>query len=577
MSSDQASSFELNTCAEEILYLLAVHGVNLLFLNPGTDSAPLQEAALALSLKKAPSPRLITTSFESVALAAAHGYWQATRRPQAVFVHVDVGTQNLGAMVHNIMRDRAGVVVLAGKTPYAEDSLSLGARSSFIHWQQDVPDQAGIVRGYAKWIMELTRADDAPRVIGRAIQMAAGDIPGLAYLMMSRDVLMQPPSMIALRRTTGYALPTPPAVAPDVLDIIKERLIVAKRPVIITNRVGRRPDGERALSRLVDLLAVPVVDKFGSVNLSTLHPMRVGSSSKSASLISEADLILIVESDVPWIPKETTLAPGVFVVNIDPDPIKVDMPLWSFPVDLAVTADGSVALTQIAGEIESLAPHSLSHVEDRRHQLAKQFNSTFGLRSGEESTDGRSVLEVKEVICALNDILEPSDLVVLEAVSNGSLVGELLERTEPDTLFTAGGPGLGWALGAAVGIKLARPEQRVIAVVGDGAFMFGVPTAALCLAAEAAAPFVTVILDNGGYRASKLPVYQLFPTGVSAAKGYVIGAQFVHPPNFVKVAQSCGAYSKLVDSPATVRPVLRRALAEVDRGRSAVIHMQIQQ
>src|SRR5258708_3429368 len=116
-------------------------------------------------------PRIITCSFESVALAAAHGYWQVTRRPQCVFVHVDVGTQNLGAMMHNVMRDQAGVIVIAGKTPYGEDPDSLGGRAHTINWQQDVPDQAGIVRGYAKWIMEITRSDMVPRAIGRAVQV----------------------------------------------------------------------------------------------------------------------------------------------------------------------------------------------------------------------------------------------------------------------------------------------------------------------------------------------------------------------------------------------------------------------
>jgi acetolactate synthase-1/2/3 large subunit len=159
---------QLETCAEEILCLLAAHGVELLLLNSGTDSAPLQEAFAALEERGVPTPSAITSTFESVALAAAHGYWQATARPQAVFVHVDVGTQNLGAMVHDLLRDRAGAVVLAGKAPYGEDAGSRGARSSPIHWQQDVPDQAGIVRSYAK-----SRASSAGRCRWRGVESPA--------------------------------------------------------------------------------------------------------------------------------------------------------------------------------------------------------------------------------------------------------------------------------------------------------------------------------------------------------------------------------------------------------------------
>src|SRR5262249_60331764 len=121
--------------------------------------APVQEAVYALAEAGLPAPTVLLSTFESVSLAAAHAYWNMTGRPQAVFVHVDAGTQNLGAMVHNVLRGRAGVVVIAGKTPYGEHAGPSGGRSSAIHWQQDVPHQAGIVRGYAKWVQEITRPE----------------------------------------------------------------------------------------------------------------------------------------------------------------------------------------------------------------------------------------------------------------------------------------------------------------------------------------------------------------------------------------------------------------------------------
>src|SRR5208283_2567641 len=135
------------TAAEHLLLLLSAYGVEHLFLNPGTDSAPIQEAVLALSSVGAAIPKVVGSTFESVALAADHGYFEVTGRPQAVFVHVDAGTQNLGAMMHNAYRDAAGVIIMAGRTPYGEDKDSLGGRSSPIHWQQDVADQPGLVRG----------------------------------------------------------------------------------------------------------------------------------------------------------------------------------------------------------------------------------------------------------------------------------------------------------------------------------------------------------------------------------------------------------------------------------------------
>jgi acetolactate synthase-1/2/3 large subunit len=271
--------FQPKTTAEHLLWLLNEHGVEYLFLNPGTDSAPVQEAAAVLTDAGVPIPQIITCTFESVALAAAHGYWQVTGRPQCVFVHVDVGTQNLGAMMHNAFRDRAGVIVIAGKTPYGEDPGSPGGRSHKIHWQQDVADQAGIVRGYAKLTLEITRSEMLARGIGRALQIARGGRPGPAYLMISRDVLMDPPAG-GRGRTSGYAIPTPPAAGRETALRIAGLLAEAERPLLITSKTGRREGGFAAVTRLADLTGVRVIETLesGCLNIATSHPMRVRSS-----------------------------------------------------------------------------------------------------------------------------------------------------------------------------------------------------------------------------------------------------------------------------------------------------------
>jgi acetolactate synthase-1/2/3 large subunit len=128
-----------------------------------------------------------------------------------------------------------------------------------------------------------------------------------------------------------------------------------------------------------------------------------------------------------------------------------------------------------------------------------------------------------------------------------------------------------------VGIKLARPDRQVVAVVGDGAFMFGVPTAALCLAAEARAPVVIVVLNNGGYRASRLPVLQLFPAGVSAARGDVVGASFTQAPDFVRIAEACGAYGTRTEGADGLAQALDRAMSATREGQAAVIDVRIEQ
>lgn len=572
MSECGGLEIDLHNCAEEILYLLGAHGVDYLFLNPGTDSAPLQEAALTLKEKGVQIPRIITCSFESVALAAAHGYWQRTGLPQAVFVHVDVGTQNLGAMVHNILRDRAGVVVMAGKTPYSEDSNVPGSRSSAIHWQQDVPDQAGILRGYAKWTFELSRSSETSRVIGRALQIAAGGVPGLAYLMLSRDVLMDAPSDRRQRRLDKFARPSQPAMNPTDVEQVADLLMGAANPVIIAGRLGLA--GINTLGELASMGSIPVISRLASGSLSSSHPMSVRSENLANELIEQSDLLLVIECDVPWVPSHTKVISEATIIQIDSDPIKADMPLWSFPVDKAVNANGDVALKQLY-EVVSEKINCFGHSWSTRADNLKLGAMECKDASVESNNFMGDQLDLRLVFENLNLVINPEDVVLVEAVSNNPVVMELLERHEPGNLCSSGGPGLGWALGASVGVKLANPERRVIAIVGDGAFMFGVPTSALCLAAESNAPFIALVLNNNGYRASRLPVYKLFPKGASVLAGAAIGTRFAHPPDFALIAQACGAYGKRVDSSSQLMVALQEAVVALGEGRSAVIDIHL--
>src|ERR1700730_467096 len=178
------------TGAEAIFQLLVACGVEYVFLNPGTDTAPIQEALVALAADGEAVPTLVPCLYENVAMAAAHGYFLATRRPQLVVVHVDVGTQNLGGNIHDAMRGQAGVIVLAGRAPYTVDGPMPGGRDRPIQWQQDGTDQVGIVRSYVKWSHELARVETLHHLIPRAMQIAASEPAGPVYMTAAREILM---------------------------------------------------------------------------------------------------------------------------------------------------------------------------------------------------------------------------------------------------------------------------------------------------------------------------------------------------------------------------------------------------
>lgn len=560
--------------AEALIQLLVAHGVEYLFLNPGTDTAPVQEAIVGLAARGHAVPRIISCLYENVALAAAHGYFCITRRPQAVLVHVDSGTQNLGGNLHNTLRGHGGVLIIAGRTPYTADGLAPGSRDRGIQWFQDVPDQIGIVRSYVKWSHELARTDTLPYLIPRAVQVAASEPAGAVYLTIAREVLMAPLDGVTLLPPSRTR---PTITGPgdlDGIETIARWLAEAERPLIVAGTVGRHPAAVASLARLAETVGCAVTDKSGPLNLPLSHPLF---RANATAALRAADVVLILDAQVPWVPKDGQPPESARIAQIDIDPLKASIPLWGFPVTLPLLGDTSKALPLLLAAIERRAtPERRAAWEARRADLeaeAARQAAAVAARLAEQRT--RRPIAPEWAAAVLGDLLPPDAIVVEEAVTNQGPVREQIRRELPGTLLHPIGPGLGWATGASIGVKLAAPERTVAAVVGDGSFVFGSPVAALYAAQQAGAPFLTVVLNNGGYNASKQPIVGLFPGGASVQADAYPGVRWEHGPDFAALARSCHAYGERVEDPAEMRPAVERALAALARGQAAVLDVVI--
>jgi acetolactate synthase I/II/III large subunit len=562
--------------AEALIQLLVAHGVQYLFLNPGTDTAPVQEAIVALGSQGHTVPRIVSCLYENVALAAAHGYFCITRQPQAVLVHVDSGTQNLGGNLHNTQRAHAGVLILAGRTPYTVDGVAPGSRDQGIQWFQDQPDQTGIVRGYVKWHHELGRTDTLNYLIPRAVQVAASEPAGAVYMTVAREVLMAPMDGVTLlppERTR------PAIVGPgdlDGIETIADWLADAECPLIVAGDPGRHAGAVAALQALAETVGIVVTDKSGPLNLPLTHPLFRG---EATSALREADVVLILDAAVPWVPKDAQPPDSARIAQIDIDPVKASFPLWGFPVDLPLLGDTSKTLPLLLAAVERRAtPERRASWRARRERLeAEHAHQRQSVAAELADHRTRRPISPEWVGAALGDALPPDAIVLYETTGvNSTALRRHVRREQPGTLFHPIGPGLGWALGASVGMRLAAPDRLVVAVVGDGSFVFGSPVAALYAAQDARAPFLTVIMDNSGYNASKQPVQRLFPGGASVQANAYPGVRFEQPPDYAALARSCHAHGERVEDPAEVEPAIRRALAAVARGQSAVLDVVIE-
>ena len=572
-----ATTITVGETAEAFVEALVAQGVECLFLNPGTDTFPVQEAVRKIEEQGRAAPRVVLCLFEIVALAAAHGYYAATGRPQAVLVHVDVGTQNLGSMLHNAQRGRAAVVIAAGRAPYTSDPMERGSRSSYIHWLQEQLDQHGIVRNYTKWDYELRRADQVGEVVNRAFQVAASDPPGPVYMTLPRELLMEQVGQPRLYSADRFRPAKLGSGDRGALDMAARWLVEASDPLVLTADVGKDSKGYVALQSLAEQLALPVVEWRNRANFPGAHPLHQGY--EATELAERADVILVVDHDVPYIPTSTNLREDVRVIQIDIDPVKERIPLWTYPVDLPIKAASALALEHLSEYVsQSLRDDHKSGIESRRGRLAERHERLRDDWKGDAlaAGEGADITPTWLGYCLGRLAEEHADLVVVdEMVTSNSAVWKQFPVTRPESWYVSGGSGLGWGLGAGLGVKLARPDQQVISLVGDGSFVFGAPTAALWAMEVQNAPVMVVIFNNACYNATKSPLVASYPEGISVATDRFVGVDLAPPPRYDVIAHAVGAYGAQVSAPDELLDALRRGLESVRNGTTAVIDVQL--
>ena len=559
--------------AEAYIRALVGQGVDCLFLNPGTDTFPIQEALSKLEQLVEPVPRTVLCLFEIVALAAAHGYYAATGRAQAVLVHADVGTQNLGGMLHNAQRGRAAVLIAAGRTPYTTDPRQRGTRDTYIHWLQEQFDQHGIVRNFVKWDYELRRPDQVGEVVARAFQIATSDPPGPVYLTLPREVLMAPAGDVRLFARAQMPPARFGAGDPEALREVARRLVQSDRPLVLTATTGRSRQGFDGLLQLAELLALPVVERRERTNFPPNHGLHQGFD--PAPLAGSADLILVLDHDVPYIPTHVSLASDATVVGIDLDPIKERIPLWTFPVTMPIRADTGRALAAIAGYAADLLTESIrNRIEARRVALASAHaQRRAAWDAAADAVRGSRPIAREWLSYCLGQLQReaPACVFVDETVTSSQTLWQHLANDEPGTIFGSGGSGLGWGVGAAVGIKLALPDRPVVLLVGDGSFVFGEPLAALWAARAHNAPILIVIFNNACYNATKEPLVGAYAEGYSVRGSRFVGIDLIPSPRYDLLGPVVDAVGERIEDPGEVLSALRRGLEHVRNGRSVIL------
>jgi acetolactate synthase I/II/III large subunit len=565
------------TTSTAILEALQEAGVEYVFANLGSDhSAFLETLAEATAAgHREQLPALITSPHEMVALCAAQGFAQVSGRAQAVLVHVECGTQQLGGAVHNCAKARTPVLILAGLSPATQEGEARGSRNEFIHWLQDTFDQRGIVRGYMRYDNEIRLGANAKQIVHRALQFAYSEPKGPVYLTAAREVLEAEVKPVRIDRSEWPPI-SAGALAPEDAAFVSDALARARRPLVVTSYVGRNPAAVAELSRLCNRLGVGVLEATPSqMNFPPTDPLHQGSQwneKRQNPALAEADTILVVDSDVPWISQINRPSDSAHILHIDTDPLKSQMPLWYIHARHIYRADAALALRQVNSALDSLTLDAAAVRERTAHYSRRHAELRSELERLERTpADG---LTAEYLTARIRDAIGEQAIVLSEGVTNYHVIAQHVRRVRPGTILTQGGGSLGWNGGAAVGAKLARPKDLIVALTGDGCYLFSVPAAVHWMAKRYRTPFLQVIYNNRGWRAPKFSALGVHPEGhASRAEPIDLGVTFEPPPDYAAIAAAAGgALALTVRTPEELESALPRALNAVrEERRCAVI------
>jgi thiamine pyrophosphate-dependent acetolactate synthase large subunit-like protein len=445
-------------------------------------------------------------------MSMADGYARLTNKPQAVIVHVDVGTQGLGAAVHNASAGRAPVLVFAGISPITQEGELRGSRTEFIHWIQDVPDQKQILAQYCRYSAELKTGVNVKQMVNRALQFAKSAPQGPVYLCGSREVMEMEikPYEIKQDQWDPVELGGLPSGA---VKKIAEALAGAKAPLLVTGYAGRNQAVPGALVELANTVkGLRVLDTGGSdMCFPADHPAWLGLKYGNEEAVGTADTIIVLDCDVPWITTQCKPREDAKVFHIDVDPLKQVMPLFYIQAQHRYRADALTAVEQLTATLKTDESFKAQLTGAEREKQWTAMQASYKKRLDDIAVRAQP-LENGEFgtthICAkLRDMCPRDTLWAIEAVTNTLFTHDGIQPTLPGQWINCGGGGLGWSGGGALGMKLATDHEAklkggkgkfVVQIVGDGTFLFSVPGSVYWISKRYNIPVLTIVLNNKG-------------------------------------------------------------------------------
>jgi thiamine pyrophosphate-dependent acetolactate synthase large subunit-like protein len=539
---------------------LKAAGVKYYFFNPSTGDAPIFDAIV-----NEPSIQLIKGVQEGVCVGMADGYARLSGKTGVVNI-ANVGLPNGMTQLVNTYKDRIPLLLVIAA--FGQSVLGRDGPQDYEH--QDV-----MMQPLTKWYWLAQSAAGIPEATRRALKFAATPPSGPVFLAIPDDELAATASAQIMDQSL---FDVPMRMRPDRADVenVARMLIEAKNPLLTVGDEITRCGAEAEVLELAELLGLPVAGggEFGvwSKPFPTKNPLYIGSILRNMRFPGDTDVRLNIGNQYGEI-----YAPGQKLISIRLDPTSLGR---VSPIDMALVADNKLAAADLIAAVKSMATTDrLKKIAADRSARVHAYTADLAKMRDSMMRDfpgnGAGPVTLERLAVELEATLD-RDTIYVNDVDSGKKMDPFMSFGGKGKTYVANGPSiLGWGMSAALGAKLAKPDRPVVAILGDGAFLFGGPQP-LWSQARYNVPVMNIVLNNFSYNNERNRIWT-FDGGQQFKSGLDMTCYNGSPDvDYAKTSQAFGVDAETVREPSQLKAALARAKrANVD-GRPYLLDIHIQ-
>jgi len=527
------------------LQLLVDEGVSHLFGNPGTTELPLMEV-----VPDFPELKYVLGLQEAVVVGMADGYARASRGLAACSLHVAPGLGNAMGALYNAKFSGSPLIVTCGQQEQGHGLLEP------LLYDPLVP----IAQPMVKWAVDVTRAEDLPRIVRRAAKVALTPPTGPVFISLPGDVLDAEAELDFGKPTRVDARVRP---ADEALAQLAAKLLAARNPVILAGQELAVHDAFAEAAELAELLGAAVYQQpiHYCAQFPSAHPAYLGALTRSQKQVRAAleafDLMLCLGADLLRMSVYSPVAPlpeGMPVLHISERDWELGK---NYPTETALRANVKETLRALLPLVRAQRSSAAAEAAGRRLEALKSRNwSVQRERARVEVMRAAETAPIDPdyLMLAICETLPQDAIVVEEALTSATALPGFLHLRDPKCYYGLSSGGLGFGVPGAVGISLAQPGRPVAAIIGDGSMMYGVQ--ALWTAAHLKLPITYVVANNRSYRILKERLVSM------RTADRFIGMDLRDPEiDYTGLARSLGIAAERITDPQAIVPALRAALA----------------